>query len=451
MADWLIDRIREHGDGEAVVCNGHSTRYGELFEAVQDWRDRLSQAGVGKGAVVALVGDFSPQVIAAFLSLTLENCIVVPLTIGSFEQNPDFLDIAEVQFVITPDAASKIDARGTTPANSLTRGLIDGGEAGLVLFTSGSTGVSKAAIHGMNALLEKFRVRRPAHRTLTFLLLDHIGGVNTFFHVIANGGVIASTDDRTPRGVFRVVQDARVEILPVSPTFLNLCLLSGAHRNFDISSLRKITYGTEPMPQSTLDRLVEEFPDIQFQQTYGLSEVGIMRSKSRSDGSLWVRIGGDGYETKIIDGILWIRSSSAMLGYLNAPSPFDAEGWFNTHDMVEVDGDYFKIPGRDSEIINVGGEKVYPAEVESHILEIDNIRDVVVYGIANALSGQAVAAKVNLIDPESERDVKKRIRLALRDKVAPFKIPQKVVVTDSEQYNQRFKHLRLQQGQDQVS
>ncbi len=72
------------------------------------------------------------------------------------------------------------------------------------------------------------------------------------------------------------------------------------------------------------------------------------------------------------------RSESAMLGYLNAPSPFDEDGWYDTGDQVETDGEYIRILGRKSEIINVGGEKVFPAEVESVFLEIPNVRDVLI-------------------------------------------------------------------------
>jgi acyl-CoA synthetase (AMP-forming)/AMP-acid ligase II len=188
--------------------------------------------------------------------------------------------------------------------------------------------------------------------------------------------------------------------------------------------------------------MAREFPDVALQQTYGLSELGILRSKSRSNTSLWVRVGGEGYRTKIVDNILWIKAESSMLGYLNAPSPFDDDGWFNTQDMVEVDGEFIRFLGRDSEIINVGGEKVYPAEVESQVLQLDNIQDVTVHGEPNPLAGQIVVARVNLISPESVTAVKKRIRIALRDKLPPFKIPQKVVLADTQQFNERFKRMR---------
>src|SRR4030095_13708529 len=120
----------------------------------------------------------------------------------------------------------------------------------------------------------------------------------------------------------------------------------------------------EPMTDSTLARLRQVFPTVELKQTYGLSELGIMRTKSRGSDSPFMQVGGEGYETRIVDGILWIRADSAMLGYLNAPSPFDANGWFNTGDEVEVCGEYLRVLGRRCEMINVGGEKVFPAEGE---------------------------------------------------------------------------------------
>ena len=121
----------------------------------------------------------------------------------------------------------------------------------------------------------------------------------------------------------------RVELLPTSPTFLNLLLLSEEHQRHDLSSLKLITYGTEPMPAHTLQKVHALFPEVKLLQTYGLSELGILRSQSRESGSLWMRVGGEGFETKIVDGRLFIRASSAMLGYLNAPNPFDADGFFD--------------------------------------------------------------------------------------------------------------------------
>jgi len=209
-----------------------------------------------------------------------------------------------------------------------------------------------------------------------------------------------------------------------------------------LSSLKRITYGTEVMPQSTLDRVIKAFPGVSLQQTYGLSEVGVLRSKSRSDGSIWVRIGGDGFQTKIVNNVLWIKSEFAMIGYLNAPSEFDADGWFNTQDQVEVDGEYFRILGRVTDLINVGGQKVYPAEVESVILDMENVHDVAVFGESHVMLGQIVVAKIVLEQPEVLDSVKKRVRLACMAKLASFKVPAKVVLTEDVLHSARQKKIR---------
>ena len=126
--------------------------------------------------------------------------------------------------------------------------------------------------------------------------------------------------------------------------------------------------------------------------------------------SLWI----DGIEHKIVEGVLWIRSASAMLGYLNSPSPFEADGWFNTQDLVECDGAYIRILGRKSELINVGGEKVHPTEIENVLLQLDNIKDVTVRGQPNPVTGEVVAASITPLVPEDPDALKRRVDDAVK-------------------------------------
>ena len=72
-----------------------------------------------------------------------------------------------------------------------------------------------------------------------------------------------------------------------------------------------------------------------------------------------MKVGGEGVKTKIEDEVLYIKSDSRMIGYLNAKSPFDSDGWYNTKDIVETNGEYIKVVGRTTEVINVGGLKFY--------------------------------------------------------------------------------------------
>jgi acyl-coenzyme A synthetase/AMP-(fatty) acid ligase len=444
-ADFLLERFREHAGEPAVVWLDRAETYGSLLSAVSRWSETLTCKGVLAGTIVAVQADFSPTSVALMIALIRHACIIVPLTSSVSSKSEDYLRLSEAAVVIEVghDDAVVFRWRDQEPQHELLRGLIRRTRPGLVLFTSGSTGASKAIVHDFGALLEKFRMRRHARCMMTFLLFDHIGGVNTLFYALSNGGCIVTVGERTPDAVCRAVDRHGVQTLPTSPTFLNLLLLSGALDLYRLTSLDTITYGTEVMPEQTLRRLREKLPHVQLVQTYGLSEVGILRSKSESSDSLWVKLGGEGYQTRVVDGLLEIKSQSAMLGYLNAPCPFTQDGWFQTGDMVEVKGDYFRVLGRKSEIINVGGETVFPVEIESMIQSMDGVVDVAVTGEKNAITGQIVNAEVVLSTGESAAEFRRRMVAHCRPRMAAFKIPQRVTVAHGgDLHGARFKKFR---------
>jgi len=313
MTGRILELAHAHPDRDAIVWCGERFSYGAILEQQGQWAKRLREAAVAPGTPVALEADFSPAAIAALLALIDRRCIVVPLSPAAHQQRDEYLRIAEV--------ATLIDLRGSAPAVRHTGASIDHpmlrrlatiGHPGLVLFSSGSTGTSKAALHDFLPLLDKFIVRRPAARMLAFLLFDHIGGMNTLLHVLSNGGCLVTVKRRSPDAICAAIERWRVEVLPATPTFLHLLILSEAFTRHDLSSLRLITYGTEAMPEATLLRLRDVLPDVVLQQTYGLSELGILRSKSKSSDSLWVRIGGEGFETREREGLLEIRGTSSL-------------------------------------------------------------------------------------------------------------------------------------------
>jgi acyl-CoA synthetase (AMP-forming)/AMP-acid ligase II len=225
-----------------------------------------------------------------------------------------------------------------------------------------------------------------------------------------------------------------------------LLLLSGECAKRNLSSLKLITYGTEPMPSSTLAWACRLFPDARFLQTYGLTELGILRSQSRDSNSLWVRIGGEDFDWKVVHDHLWIRARSAMLGYLNAPSAFDSEGFFDTGDLVETDGEWIRFIGRESEVINVGGSKVHPTEVESVLLQMENVADVVVHGEPHPLMGQIVVATVRLVRPEPPEDFKIRMRRFCGARLPSSRLPARVRFTEDAVHSARFKRVRSAQA-----
>lgn len=442
--DFLLEAFDANQTKDAVVWRGQAYSYGWLSRAIDSWKGRLLAAAVAPGAVVSLEADFSPNAIALLLALVEHGCVVVPLTASVEMNKPEFRSIAQVEHTvyIGEDDQTHIRETSTHATHDLLLQLKQEKRPGLVLFSSGSTGRSKAAVHDFVPLLEKFKVPRHSMCTFTFLLFDHIGGVNTLLYVLSNTGCVVTAQVRSPEAVCEAIETYKVQLLPTSPTFINLLLLSKAYERYDLSSLELVTYGTEVMPESTLRRFHELFPKIRLLQTYGLSEVGILRSKSKSSHSLWVKIGGEGFKTRVVNGMLEIQAQSAMLGYLNAPSPFTRDGWFKTGDAVEVDGEYVRILGRKSEMINVGGEKVYPAEVESVIHLMDGVEDVTVSAERNPITGQIVKAKVKLNTDETLAEFRRRMRDFCQDKLPLFKIPQKIVFVQEEMHGKRFKKAR---------
>jgi long-chain acyl-CoA synthetase len=445
-AGFLHDVFEAHERREAIVWRGKSFSYQWLGESWGLWSSRFDEAGLGEHAVVVLEADFSPAAIAALLALIERGCVVVPLLRSTRSDRRAIHRIAQAEhrLLIGDDDSWDLSALPGIPANPCYQVLRERGHPGLVLFSSGTSGEPKGAVHDVVPLLDKYRTRRPAWRTIAFLLFDHIGGINTIFNTLSNGAALITVEARTPDAIAAAIEQSKAEVLPASPTFLRMMLLSGVQERYDMSSLKIVNYGTEPMSDSTLEQLRRAFPNARLQQSYGLAEVGILRSRSKSDDSNWLTLGGEGIETRVVDGILQIKSPSIMLGYLNAPSPLSDDGWFVTGDAVEVDGEYLKIVGRKSELINVGGEKVYPSQVEAVIEAMDNVAAATVYGEPNALMGSIVCARVALIEPEDPGQLAIRLKRYCRERLPSYQVPVKVAVVQRDMIGERFKKLRSQ-------
>ncbi|WP_199821056.1 ANL family adenylate-forming protein [Selenomonas massiliensis] len=441
--DFFLERFCANSENEAMIWHDKVYTYHDILSYIEQDREKLKES-ISSPMVVSIEADFSPHAAALLLTLIDLGCVIVPLTESVASKKGEFKDIAQVEatVILHEDDSFSFQTENRRADHEIIQKLKRENHPGLILFSSGSTGKSKAAVHDFLPLLEKFKVPRKCMRMMTFLLFDHIGGINTLLYVLSNTGCIITLDSRQPEAVCRNIEKYHAEVLPTSPSFINLLLLSEAYKSYNVSSLKMVTYGTEAMPESTLKRFHDIFPNVKLLQTYGLSEIGIMRSKSLSSDSLWVKIGGEDFQTRVVDGLLEVRAKSAMLGYLNAPSPFTEDGWFRTGDEVLVDGEYFRILGRRSEMINVGGQKVFPAEVESVIQEMDGVEDVAVSGEVNPMLGNIVKARVKIAGNESLADFKKRLRLFCKNRLESYKIPQKVELIDHMMTGSRFKKMR---------
>ncbi len=440
--EFIVNKIKSYSDAIAVVSDGKEYTFNNIIEEFNNAKAYLEKNDVKPNSVVSLLSEFNPKSIAMFLALIEIDAIIVPIS-KTVKATDSYVKVSQSEYFIDIQEDYSIKFLESTPSHEMLLGLKEKKAPGLILFSSGTTGEPKAALHDLTFLLDKFRVEGKRLSTVTFLLFDHIGGFNTMMHTLVNGGLSVTLKTRSADEVCSLIEKYKLQLLPTSPTFINLIILNKTYEKYDLSSLEIITYGTEPMPEATLKAMHKILPNAKLKQTYGLSEVGIMPTKSENSESLWVKLRNDEtFQTKIVDDILYIKSKSAMIGYLNAPSPFDEDGWFNTKDKVLQKGDYVKILGRTTDLINVGGQKVYPIEVESTFLECDGVLDIRVYGSDNPIMGKVVEAEVFVAPENNNRDFIKQLRKYAKERLESFKIPVKFNLTDEKLYGDRFKKRR---------
>ena len=439
---FILDKFKSFNSKNAIVFEDRIYTYEEFVKQIKDYKNILDKHNISS-KVVVILGDYSFYNLALFFALYENKNIIVPITSNIKKVQDDFIKESFCQTIIKTDERNLlIQNLKTTFSHNMIDNLREKNSSGLILFSSGSTGKPKAMIHNLDTLIDSFKDKKEkSMNMLVFLMFDHIGGLNTVFNALCMGACLIIPKIKDAKTICELIEKYKIMVLPSSPTFLNLILISEEYKNYDLSSLRMITYGTETMPQSLLLKLKEVFPKVKFLQTFGTSETGISTTSSKSSNSLFMKLEDINGEYKIVENELWLRSKTQVLGYLNASmDSFTSDGWFKTGDLVEVDGEYIKIIGRAKEVINVGGQKVLPAEVESIILEMEEISDCMVYGEKNAITGQTVVCDVVL--NKNIENIKKRVRVFCKDRLDAYKIPTKVNVVDKTNFSDRFKKIR---------
>lgn len=420
----------------AIIDSNHSYSYINLSDDILSSYQALSSQ-ISPGSKVALVSICSYKSITTLFALALNNNIVAPLIPSGDINHKEKLD------EFNPDYTISINKEGVSIGKNQTNSYQDpllekiksNQHAGLVLFSSGTTGKPKAILHDLTNLIAHYQFKKKHNNRifLLYLLFDHIGGLNTIFNTLFTGGCLVIPEKRTPETVCRSIEKNKVQILPVTPGFLNLFLLSKMQEQFDLSSLQAITYGTEPMPLTLLQALKTTLPSVKFIQTFGTSETGIIQLRSFSGKSTSFSISDPDVEFKIINRELIIRSKFQFIGYLNNTVPQNGNTWYSTGDIVEeLENGMLRIVGRKSDIINVGGQKVFPEEIEFILREHEFVKDCKAHGNQNAITGQIVVCDVVLNDnyTGTETELKKNLRSFCLTKLERYKVPVKFHIVD---------------------
>lgn len=301
-----------------------------------------------------------------------------------------------------------------------------------VLFTSGTSGTPKGALLSRRAFVaaasaSAARLGWQEHdRWLLAMPLAHVGGLSVLVRclVARRAVVLAPPGSFDPAGFVDVVTRGRVTLVSLVPTQLAQLVRAEAPCP---SSIRAVLLGGAACPSSVLERAVAlGYP---IHTTYGLTEMCAQVATSRAPvRSIEEGVGEplDGVDVKVEGGRLLVRSASRMDGWLDAtsPDPFDAEGFYDTGDLGELDANgRLHVHARREDLVVSGGENVYPAEVERALLAIDGIEAACVVGLEDETWGQRVAAAVVSRDPIDERALLETLRRGL----SAFKVPRRLI------------------------
>ena len=440
----ILDYLKFYS-GIAIIDHERSYSYPELLEEINNIKQKLIDL-VNPGDVVAIQSDYTFKSIAFLFALYDLKCIIVPIVPTNDEERILKVDISRSKYSIRlfkNDFEIEQNNLKTERTYDTYINLIEKNRPGLVIFSSGTSGAPKVMVHDLQNLIDLFTVPKKQRSIifLIFLLFDHIGGINTLINTLLSGASAVITADRSPDKILFLIEKFKIQVLPTTPTFLNLLLMNENFSSAKVSSLKLISYGTERMSRSLLSRVRHSFPGAKLLQTFATSETGILKTVSKDSDSLYFKIEDKNTNCKIENNELFIRSEGNVKQYENWDnSSFLNDGWFATGDIVEQDDEGFiRIIGRKNEVINVGGLKVMPIEVESIINDISGVISCQVYPIENAITGFVVGANIVVDKTKTFDEFKISILRTCALKMEKYKIPKKINFGHKLNYTNRFK------------
>jgi acyl-coenzyme A synthetase/AMP-(fatty) acid ligase len=271
-----------------------------------------------------------------------------------------------------------------------------------VMLTSGTTGAPKMVVHTVAGLTAAFRQRKVDDGVVwaTFYDIRRYGGLQIFLRAVLGGTslVLSCAGEPIAEHLARLGRHGVTHVLG-TPTHWRRALMSPAIRAI---APRYVRLSGEIADQAILDSLRGAFPDAVVSHAYASTEAGVafeVRDGLAGFPADFVERVRDGVEMKVLAGSLRIRSPRAAARYIDIAAPLtDRDGFVDTGDMVELHGDRYAFAGRRGGIINIGGLKVHPEEVEAVINRHPQVRMSLVRGRKSPITGAVVIADVVLKD-----------------------------------------------------
>lgn len=371
----------------------HAVGYGQLASAVARFGDALARsAPVGVIARARALGSLVAIVAACGRGQ-------VPLALVA-DDSHDLIGelrgwvVVGDDLVVPPTTAVRPSARFEAVAPQV------------IVATSGTSGPPKLVEHSWDSVLASARLSEQWHSRGWLLVYDATrwAGIQVWLQAILTGGRVVVPLSRDPDVVARAVADEQVSILPATPTLLRRVIASADRPLLERMRLDRITLGGEAADGVLLAKAADVFPDARITHVYATTELGeVFR----------VSDGRPGFPADWLGRTLpgGARLSTRRDGELLVQLSRDTAE-VSTGDLVERRGDRYEFTGRRSDVIVVGGAKVFPKRVEEILRGVPGVTDARAYGLPNAITGEIVAAQIVTSDPLPEAQTPESVRAA---------------------------------------
>ena len=362
------------------------------------------------------------------------------------EHLPCIFATAEIDAVVSDNSSSAADCRGVKCFVTCSPRLVrverqqrESCQTEWILLTSGTTGVPKMAVHTLSSLTGAIKRDGKSEYPVvwsTFYDIRRYGGLQIFLRALLTGAPLVLSGAEEPTGDF-LGRAGSLGVTHISgtPSHWRRALMSPAAH---VIAPRYVRLSGEIVDQVLLDNLRAFYPDAAVAHAFASTEAGVgfdvRDGRAGFPLSLVGRV-SDGVEMKVEDGTLRIRSARNAIYYLgNSTETFaDADGFVDTRDMVELRGDRYYFVGRRDGIINVGGLKVHPEEVEAVINRHPSVQMSLVKARKSPITGALVVADV-VVKSDAQastadggvRRLESDILQLCRDGLAPYKVPTKL-------------------------
>jgi acyl-coenzyme A synthetase/AMP-(fatty) acid ligase len=406
-----------------VIQDGRSIEAGRIRTMAQDAAARLAPFSHGR---VALATRRVDAIVAAIQACQAAGCDLLLLREAPAHDAPVW-ETWRVTGLLNDDLVA------TRLANT-SPDIVD---PCILLPTSGTTGIPKIVRHHVGLLLMPLSGYAPPERRRTLIGYHPVSfaGLKVILAAIVAGGQLVASTEPGPCQLAEAAMRFAADEFRGTPTIMRslLSLLGAEAANLPFA---RIGLAGEIVDQALLDRLRDLLPHAELWQNFGASETGsFMTVKDGRAGfpARWLEEGLGPVRLRIAEGVLEVASPVAMLGYLGGPmrDPGDPPDWWHTGDMVGIDGDRAHFLGRADSLINVGGAKVRPEEIEQQLLAIAGVMDAHVFGRRNPITGQLVAAEVVAMPGVDCTDLRNRIRDGLARRLERYKRPQSLrIITE---------------------